>query len=305
MNAAGSNSFSASLCERALRIYSRFAPTERGGYRLARAARKTRPRDSWRSVFHTPDGFDIDLDISDYPDICMAYGLYELDTARLIKRLLKRGDHFVDCGANIGYFTLLAAQCVGAGGKIDAFEPQAANFARLRENLKRNGLLDRATLHAMALADREGSVDLFRPSDKVDNHGTSSMFPDPEWQSRAGQGTGASATTTQVRTARLDHVLAGAKPKLIKIDVEGAEPLVAEGMRGLLSRDHAGDSPPMIILEFNPPKSAVAGFDATEAVRRLLDARSDYQIFTVGWRLKRVTIDELKSLSQINVLLRV
>jgi FkbM family methyltransferase len=154
----------------------------------------------------------------------------------------------------------------------------------------------------MALSDREGSVELFRPTESVDNHGTSSMFPDPEWQSRAASAN-AVATTTQVRTARLDEVLTGARPKLIKIDVEGAEPLVASGMSGLVARDHTGDSPPKIILEFNPPKAAVAGFDSTEAVKRLLDVRPDYQIFTVGWRLKRVTLDELKRLSQINVLI--
>jgi hypothetical protein len=154
----------------------------------------------------------------------------------------------------------------------------------------------------MALSDREGTVELFRPSEQVDNHGTSSMFPDPEWQSRATDAS-AVAITTHVRTARLDEVLVGARPTLIKIDVEGAEPLVASGMSGLLSRAHAGDSPPKIILEFNPPKAAVAGFDSTDAVKRLLDVWPDYQIFTVGWRLKRVTMDELKRLSQINVLL--
>src|SRR3954465_407097 len=136
-----------SFAEHVLKLYSRVAPTERGGYRLARAARKTRSRDSWRDVYDTPDGFSIDLDISDYPDICMAYGLYELDTARLIKRLLKPGDHFVDCGANIGYFTLMAARCVGPSGNIDAFEPQAANFERLSANLRRNHLADRVRLH--------------------------------------------------------------------------------------------------------------------------------------------------------------
>jgi FkbM family methyltransferase len=292
-----------SLCERALRLYSRIALTERGGYRLARAVRKARPPDAWRGVFHTPDDFDIELDISDYPDICMAYGLYELDTARLIKRLLGPGDHFVDCGAYIGYFTLLAATCVGQGGKIDAFEPQAANFARLQENVRRNHLLDRVTLHSMALSDREGTVELYRPSEHVDNHGTSSMFPDPEWNQRAGSSaiaTTAAATRTEVRAMRLDDVLHSARPKLIKIDVEGAEPLVVGGMTKLIS----SEAPPAIILEFNPPKAAVAGFDSTEAVKRLLDLQPRYQLFTVGWRLKSLTLDELKQRSQINVLLQ-
>src|SRR5882757_9969946 len=94
------------ILEGALKLYSRIAPTERGGYRLARLVRRARSRDRWRDIFRTPDGFTLDLDLGIYPDCSMAYGLYELETARLIKRVLKPGDHFVDGGANIGYFTM-------------------------------------------------------------------------------------------------------------------------------------------------------------------------------------------------------
>jgi hypothetical protein len=55
-------------------------------------------------------GLTLNLDLGTYPDCCMAYGLYELATARWVGRLLGPGDHFVDVGANIGYFTLIEAQ---------------------------------------------------------------------------------------------------------------------------------------------------------------------------------------------------
>ena len=68
------------VAEAALRGYSRIAPTERGGYRLARLVRRTRSREQWRDTFTTPDGLRFQLDLATYPDCCMAYGLYELDT---------------------------------------------------------------------------------------------------------------------------------------------------------------------------------------------------------------------------------
>ncbi|MGH8658054.1 MAG: hypothetical protein ACREV4_06155 [Gammaproteobacteria bacterium] len=88
------------------RAWSHVAPMQRGEYRLTRLARSLIPRRQWSGDFQTPDGVRLRLDLATYPDCCMANGLYELDTLRLLKRLLRSGDHFVDLGANIGYFTL-------------------------------------------------------------------------------------------------------------------------------------------------------------------------------------------------------
>ena len=49
---------------------------------------------------------------------------------------------------------------------------------------------------------------------------------------------------------------------------------------------------------------AAAGFGSTEAIVRLLHAQKRYQIFSVGWRLQRLSTDELRQLSQVNVLLQ-
>jgi hypothetical protein len=87
-----------------LKGYSRIAPTERGGYRLARLARRFVPESKRQGIFQTPDGLRLRLDLHTYPDVNMAVGLYELDTYRLLRRLLKGGSWFVDVGANLGYF---------------------------------------------------------------------------------------------------------------------------------------------------------------------------------------------------------
>src|SRR5690242_20490556 len=112
-----------------LKTYAHVAPTERGAYQLVRAARTLIPRQRWTLPRTTPDNLSMTLDLGVYPDCCMAFGLYELHTYRLLKSLQTPGMHFVDCGANLGYFTLLAARWVGETGKVDAFEPDPINRA--------------------------------------------------------------------------------------------------------------------------------------------------------------------------------
>src|SRR5688572_10671490 len=90
----------------ALKAYARVAPTQRGGYRMVRLARRLISRSQWRGAFVAPGRVTLTLDLSTYPDCCMACGLYESDTLKLLRKVLRAGMHFVDCGANIGYFTL-------------------------------------------------------------------------------------------------------------------------------------------------------------------------------------------------------
>ena len=113
------------LADAVLRAYARVAPTERGGYRLARLARRAVPRERWRGEFAVGRGLRMRLDLGTYPDVAMAYGLYERDTDRLFSRLIRPGMTVVDGGANVGYFTLRFAKLVGAGGRVEAFEPDA------------------------------------------------------------------------------------------------------------------------------------------------------------------------------------
>jgi FkbM family methyltransferase len=268
----------------ALRVYSRITPTQRGGYRLVRAARRLVPRGQWAGRFPIPGGATFDLDLATYPDCCMAVGIYELDTLRLLRGLLAPGQHFVDCGANIGYFTFAAAARVGTTGRVDAFEPDPLNRARLEAHLAANGSPTNVRVHAMALSDSAGEATLYHPAESSHNHGEASLFA-----------TGRIATTEyKVATARLDEVL-DHPPHVIKMDIEGAELVALKGMTALLR----AAAPPTLVIEHNPESAATAGYRAGDLLRYLNECQPRYRAYWAGWRL-----GDPKSAEQIDAIAR-
>jgi FkbM family methyltransferase len=266
-----------------LKAYSRIAPTERGGFRLARLARRFVPESERQGIFQTPDGLRLDLDLRTYPDINMAVGLYELDTARLIHRLLKPDSWLVDVGANLGYYTLLAAKWAPAG-RVDAFEPDPINRQRLEAHLRENNFADRVRIHPIAASSQSGEIELIHPQAAGANHGMASFY-----KSLTGEG-----QTFTVPTGRLDDALDGV-PDLIKIDVEGSELYVIEGMQKILS----SASPPKLIIEHNPISCAAAGYRPGDIFKKLHDFQARYRVYWIGWRLKQIqSADELNSISR-------
>ena len=104
-------------------------------------------RGAWRGVHIIEvEGSKIWVDFND-PNPALrktfqAYGLdliHEERTTALFKRVVRRGDVVLDLGANIGYFTLLAARLVGESGRVYAFEPEPMNFEYLKKNIAVNG----------------------------------------------------------------------------------------------------------------------------------------------------------------------
>jgi hypothetical protein len=72
------------------------------------------------------------------PTLCR-YGVWEPGETRFLRALVRPGDVFVDVGAHVGYFSLLAASRVGEEGAVIAVEPEPRNLRLLRANLARNG----------------------------------------------------------------------------------------------------------------------------------------------------------------------
>ena len=266
----------------ALRAYARVTPTQRGGYRLVRIGRRFVSPDLWRGSFATPGPATLQLDLSTYPDCCMACGLYELDTLRVLRRLLRRGMHFVDCGANIGYFTVLATRIVGEAGRVDALEPDPLNRARLDEHLSLNGLRDRVRVHAVAASDAAGSATLYHPVGDARNHGEASLIR---------SAVGAASETYTVPTARLDDLL-DHTPDLIKTDIEGAELSALRGMSRLL-RDAR---PPKLVIEHNPESARAAGHRCGDLLRAIHEANPGYRAHWIGWRLRGMTADQIDAM---------
>ena len=150
------------------------------------------------------------------------FGVWEPGVERLVRELLAPGDVAIDVGANVGYYTLLMARAVGPRGKVLAFEPSPVTFERLRENVEMNGL-DNVELFRLGASDHRGTVGLSGGS--IRNQGRSSMVRgDAEHQ---------------VEVAPLDEQIPEdlwPRVRLVKIDVEGAEPAVLAGMQAGLRR---------------------------------------------------------------------
>jgi len=140
-----------------------------------------------------------------------------------LDELLTPGDNFIDCGANIGIYTVCAAGIVGPSGRVIAVEPSKVSFRRLERNVAMNKLAQVALVNE-AVSETQGRAHLYHA-----DHGpvSFSLVPKPETEFEEVSTTTIDALAEQ---SRLDHV------ECIKLDVEGVEAAVVRGARGVLSR---------------------------------------------------------------------
>jgi len=179
----------------------------------------------------TRPGFKLNVNLAEWigQHIYMT-GNFEPATARLITSLLHDGDIMIDVGANIGFFTLLASRKAGASGKVFAFEPVPSTCAELKKNLSINGAINVA-VKEIALSNVDGMATIYEGP--VRNKGLSSLRPIDSAIDRQS-----------VPMAAFDSLDISKGPiHLVKIDVEGAEQLVVEGMMECLRRNR----PPLVI----------------------------------------------------------
>jgi FkbM family methyltransferase len=141
------------------------------------------------------------------------FGLFEPNLTYFISSVLKPGDVFIDVGANIGYFTMLAAKCVGASGKVYAIEASPSTYDLLIANLRLNEVKNVEAIN-MAVTDKECHVRI--QSNDTRNIGANSVH------------IVASAAADSVVGRPLQEIVAPnlGRARFIKIDVEGAENLI-------------------------------------------------------------------------------
>ncbi|MCZ8371095.1 MAG: FkbM family methyltransferase [Porphyrobacter sp.] len=142
-------------------------------------------------------------------------GLHEFSDMAFLLHFLRPGDLFVDVGANIGSYTVLASAVCGAD--TIAVEPDPVTMRSLKKNIAANGIGDAVTAIEAAVGREEGEVSFTVGLDTVN------------------QVAGAGHTNTRkVRVVRLDDLLRGRSPAFIKLDVEGYEAEVIGGAREAL-----------------------------------------------------------------------
>ena len=160
----------------------------------------------------------------------------EAHSLGLVDTLLRPGDGFVDCGANIGVFTVAAALRVGPRGRVISFEPDTRTRELLIDNVTRHRVERQVTVHDAAVGSASGR----RSFHEYANDVVSGFFESPSYPSEV-------ARSRDVDVVRLDDAVDG-PVDLVKIDVEGFEPSVLDGARGVLQASPNA----ILIVELNP-----------------------------------------------------
>ena len=175
-----------------------------------------------------------------------SYGIFDLPVCEAITRLLDPGELALEIGANLGQMASLMRSCVGASGRVIAFEPHPELFAELCANMEPVGgdaTWSPADLHAIALSRAPGEALLDVGPNWAANRG----------MSRLVENATDSARTVRVPLTTLDAALPASLPiGLAKMDVEGHELAVLEGARELLASHRLRD---FVFEDFGAPPS--------------------------------------------------
>lgn len=194
-------------------------------------------------------------------------GLFEFEDMGFLLHFLRPEDLFVDVGANLGSFTILASAVVGAPSI--AIEPVPSTYARLTENIALNSLHNVMCIN-MGAGSEPGVLQFTTDTDSM-NHVV-----------RVGENP---KHTIGVHTDTLDNMLSGKTPAIIKIDVEGFEAAVINGAVQTL----ATPGLKAVVMELCGG-SRRYGFDESEILSKMLKigfAPHSYDPFTRN--LTRVT----------------
>lgn len=194
-----------------------------------------------------------------------------------VKNILRSDDVFIDIGANIGAFSLLAASKI-TNGKIYAFEPSPHILPILKQNIALNNKFDRIEIEKVAASDKEGNIN-FDISETPDyNHIVSSNE--------------VKRKSINILTKTIDFFLKRkniSHVKLIKIDVEGAEMIVLKGMQKSLQQRKVD----ALIIEVNKLSFARFGFSVKDMRGYLEDFGYNLYMFNNTYEL--VKFEEQKN----------
>jgi len=189
----------------------------------------------------------------------IALSAYEQFETEIFKQSLRKDMVVVDIGANIGYYTLIAA---AESKQVIAFEPDVDNYQLLINNIEKNGLQN-ISAYQLAVGEKKGKISFFV---NQDNFGDRRIYNFDE-----------SGSKTEVDVVSLDEfILENNLPKidLLKIDIEGAEAIAFKGMKNILNQEHL-----QMFVEFFPDGLKRTGFDPISFLKDI--ANFGFTIFDI------------------------
>jgi FkbM family methyltransferase len=254
----------ASLASLAIAAGRRIEPLRVRG--IPRLLYKTAPFVIGRGVqtVESVSGLRLAVDTAEYASCMMVYGRYAPEIVALLKRLVRSGDSVLDIGAQLGYMTAHLARLVGPEGSVHSFEPDPAAISRLRRTIEENGF-DWVRVFPVAASDRPGKLTLH-------------ISPTLGWSTAVAGSHLTGLVPIEVDSVPVDDLAERGEirrpVRLAKVDVEGFEAAVLDGMREVIAADR-----PYLILEVNPPLMAPLGQTPLDLLARVAEH---------GYRIHRI-----------------
>jgi len=195
-----------------------------------------------------------------FQEIADLGGIRKPHITEVVQEYLDEEDTFIDIGAHIGYFTVLASQIVGPNGKVLSFEPFPVNFEYLQKNIKLNNLKNVSACYR-GLWDSSTKKGILETAPNM---------------ARIVEG-------NEIEMIPLDSL--DVKPNMIKMNIEGSEPFALRGMTRTLERHK-----PILLLEFNPVAIVVAGGKITDFWKQL----KGYKIYKIPGKEAMRSFEQLR-----------
>jgi len=210
------------------------------------------------------------------------FNQFEPQTTQIFLKYIKQGNTIIDIGANIGYYSILAAKKTGPKGRVMAIEPEPKNISQLKSNITLNKLTNITVIH-QAISDKTDKTKLYLSPISSGEHSIITK----------------TKQFITVSTTTLDNLVKTYKltPNLIKVDTEGAEHQILENSIQTLKKYH-----PILIFEYSTRTD-----NRIFNLNQLLELK--YKIFEINERQNKVQFittqqinQKLKTKSYLNLL---
>jgi FkbM family methyltransferase len=209
-------------------------------------------------------------------------GVFERHELDIFELACSSGATILDVGANIGLYSVVAAQRIGPSGKVYAFEPVPENIALLRRNLELNGVAERVAVQEVAVGEADGELEIFLSDRQIGTHSAA----------KAAVGGGASVKVPMRSIDAFVATRAISRIDVVKIDVEGYDGQVLQGALHTLRRRK-----PVLFIEYSPALLEACGQNPDEFVA-LMGGIYKYCILVDAFK-DRVTVITLPELSKM------
>jgi FkbM family methyltransferase len=229
-------------------VYDRLLPFVRGAWQKPRLRRRF--------------GARFECELNEKVTRLIYYTGFDPKDCRIVRRLVRSGDVILDAGANVGFYSLLAAKWMRGNGAVHAFEPFPETARRFERNLELNSnLRSLVHLHRIALSDFNGKARMSVPDQS--NQGCNHLGTTGECEVEVMT---LDAFCEKQQLSRVD---------LIKIDVEGAEVALLKGAEQTIRRFR-----PILMIEVNPATLQRSGYTARDVIEAI--GRHGYRMHYAG-----------------------